>query len=92
MQRFEFGRRLTLFGQTRMREQRADVMGYSSEQVAIIRSIGFTAELPPQRDECREPALSANREAECHPNGCQGIFFGARSRIFFDQLSSITTG
>src|SRR6267143_399016 len=80
MQRFQFGRRLALFCQTRMREQRANVMGYSAEQIAIIRSIGFTSELPPQRDKRREPSLSANRETECHPSDRQSIVSGTRSQ------------
>ena len=48
MQRFQFSRRLALFCQSRMREQRANVMGYSAEQIAIIRSIGFAMKLLPQ--------------------------------------------
>jgi len=89
MQRFQFGRRLALFCQTRMREQRANVMGYSAEQIASSASIGFTSELPPQRDKRREPSLSANRETECHPSDRQSIVSGARSQaprpVIFDQ-------
>ena len=88
MQRFQFGRRLTLFRQSRMGEQGADVMGYAAEQIAIVCSIGSAVEWPPQGDECREPSLRANRETECRPGGRQDIWvaFDYNRLIFFQEL------
>src|SRR6185369_7983298 len=90
MQCFQLSRRLPLFGQFRMGEEAANVMGYSAEQVAIVHSIRFTTKLIAQHHERREPSLRTNRETECRCRGHKGIFSEASTRDFsrpvvFDQ-------
>src|SRR6185436_3200587 len=91
MQCFQLSRCLPLFGQFRMREQGANVMGYSAEQVAIVHSIGFTTKVLAQRHERRELSLRANRETECRSRSQQGVFFSDASirtfsrPVVFDQ-------
>ena len=66
MQCLQFSCSLAFFCQISVREQNPDVMCNTSQQIAIIRAIGFSMNLLAQRHKGRELPLGTDGETERH--------------------------